>query len=68
VIESKNKQPKSQALIDAEERAKQFKTDEWLSYKKRVSRGKVRGARFEVRGAILHRVLTPSAQNLEPSP
>ena len=28
VIESKNKQPKSQALIDAEERAKQFKTDE----------------------------------------
>jgi len=28
VIESKTKQPKSQALIDAEERAKQFKTDE----------------------------------------
>ncbi|MEQ5872941.1 hypothetical protein J3455_00005, partial [Pseudoalteromonas sp. NFXS39] len=28
VIESKSKQPKSQALIDAEERAKQFKTDE----------------------------------------
>ena len=28
VIESKTKQPKSQALIDAEERAKQLKTDE----------------------------------------
>lgn len=35
VIESKTKQPKSQALIDAEERAKQFKTDEWLSYEVR---------------------------------
>ena len=40
VIESKTKQPKSQALIDAEERAKQFKTDEWLSYEVRVTRGK----------------------------
>ena len=64
VIESKTKQPKSQALIDAEERAKQFKTDEWLSYEVRVSRGKVRDSRCEFVAAILHRVPALKSQRL----